>query len=155
MQFAERPSRNAAARLGFRYEGLFRQATGDVKGRNRDTAWFSIIDSEWPALRGAFERWLDPANFDRRRYSSAAASRASARHRMTPRRTPSLALLSAVTALAFCALHMVVPALPLLAVAFDDSAARVQLVLSLISPASPRGSWFTARLPTGSAAARC
>ncbi len=58
------PSRAAAQRLGFRYEGLFRQATV-YKGRNRDTAWFSILDSEWPALRAAFERWLDPANFDR------------------------------------------------------------------------------------------
>ena len=57
------PSRAAAQRLGFRYEGLFRQATV-YKGRNRDTAWFSIIDSEWPALRAAFEQWLDPANFD-------------------------------------------------------------------------------------------
>lgn len=57
------PSRAAAARLGFHYEGLFRQATV-YKGRSRDTAWFSIIDSEWPALRRAFERWLDPANFD-------------------------------------------------------------------------------------------
>ena len=56
------PSRNAAARLGFRYEGLFRQAT-ITRGRNRDTAWFSIIDSEWPVLRDAFERWLEPANF--------------------------------------------------------------------------------------------
>jgi hypothetical protein len=50
-------------RLGFRYEGLFRQATV-YKGRNRDSAWFSVLDSEWPALRTAFERWLDPANFD-------------------------------------------------------------------------------------------
>ena len=58
------PSRAAAQRLGFRYEGLFRQATV-YKGRNRDTAWYSILDSEWPALRAAFERWLDPANFDR------------------------------------------------------------------------------------------
>jgi RimJ/RimL family protein N-acetyltransferase len=57
------PSRAAAARLGFRYEGLFRQAVV-YKGRNRDTAWFSILDKEWPALRRAFERWLDPANFD-------------------------------------------------------------------------------------------
>ncbi len=57
------PSRGAAQRLGFRFEGLFRQATV-YKGRNRDTAWFSILDSEWPALRAAFERWLDPANFD-------------------------------------------------------------------------------------------
>jgi RimJ/RimL family protein N-acetyltransferase len=57
------PSRAAAQRLGFRCEGLFRQATV-YKGRSRDTAWFSIIDREWPALRAAFERWLDPANFD-------------------------------------------------------------------------------------------
>lgn len=57
------PSRAAAARLGFQYEGLFRQAVV-YKGRNRDTAWFSIIDGEWPRLRAAFERWLDPANFD-------------------------------------------------------------------------------------------
>jgi RimJ/RimL family protein N-acetyltransferase len=57
------PSRAAAERLGFRYEGLFRQAVV-YKGRNRDTAWFSILDREWPALRQAFERWLDPANFD-------------------------------------------------------------------------------------------
>jgi len=56
-------SRRAAERLGFTYEGLFRQAAV-VKGRNRDTAWFSIIDSEWPALKRAFERWLDPENFD-------------------------------------------------------------------------------------------
>ncbi|TSD88708.1 GNAT family N-acetyltransferase [Mycobacterium sp. KBS0706] len=57
------PSRAAAARLGFQYEGLFRQALV-YKGRNRDTAWFSIIDGEWPRLRAAFERWLAPANFD-------------------------------------------------------------------------------------------
>lgn len=57
------PSRAAAARLGFQYEGLFRQALV-YKGRNRDTAWFSIIDGEWPRLRAAFERWLSPANFD-------------------------------------------------------------------------------------------
>lgn len=57
------PSKTAALRLGFTYEGLFRQAIV-VKGRNRDTAWYSIIDSEWPGLKAAFERWLDPANFD-------------------------------------------------------------------------------------------
>jgi len=57
------PSRAAAARLGFQYEGLFRQAT-ITKGRNRDTAWFSILDGEWPALRAAFEAWLSPDNFD-------------------------------------------------------------------------------------------
>ena len=70
------PSRNAAMRLGFRYEGLFRQAQV-VKGRNRDTAWFSIIDSEWPVLRDAFERWLDPANFtpDGRQRRSLASFR--------------------------------------------------------------------------------
>jgi RimJ/RimL family protein N-acetyltransferase len=56
-------SRAAAQRLGFRYEGLFRQAVV-YKGRSRDTAWFSVIDSEWPSLRAAFERWLDPSNFD-------------------------------------------------------------------------------------------
>ena len=57
------PSRRAALRLGFTYEGTFRQAI-TYKGRNRDTAWFSIIDSEWPRLRAGFEAWLDPANFD-------------------------------------------------------------------------------------------
>ena len=57
------PSRAAAARLGFTYEGLFRQAIV-IHGRNRDTMYFSITDREWPRIRGAFERWLDPANFD-------------------------------------------------------------------------------------------
>jgi RimJ/RimL family protein N-acetyltransferase len=57
------PSRTAARRLGFTYEGTFRQATV-YKGRSRDTAWFSVIDSEWPRLRQAFERWLHPSNFD-------------------------------------------------------------------------------------------
>ena len=57
------PSRATALRLGFSFEGVFRQATV-YKGRNRDTAWFSIIDHEWPALEPAFQRWLAPANFD-------------------------------------------------------------------------------------------
>ena len=57
------PSRTAAARLGFSFEGVFRQAMVN-KGRNRDTAWYSIVDGEWPRLRAAFERWLEPANFD-------------------------------------------------------------------------------------------
>ena len=57
------PSRAAAKRLGFRYEGTFRQAMV-YKGRNRDTSWFSITDDEWPAVKAALERWLDPANFD-------------------------------------------------------------------------------------------
>ena len=57
------PSRRAALRLGFRFEGIFRQHM-IVKGRNRDTAWFSMLDSEWPARKAEFERWLAPANFD-------------------------------------------------------------------------------------------
>ena len=57
-------SRAAAARLGFRFEGVFRQATL-YKGRNRDTAWFAVTDGDWPALKARFERWLDPANFDK------------------------------------------------------------------------------------------
>ena len=57
------PSRRAAERLGFQFEGIFRQAIV-YKGRNRDTAWYSIIDREWPALRAACERWLSPDNFD-------------------------------------------------------------------------------------------
>jgi len=57
------PSRGAAQRLGFTYEGMFRQAVV-YKGRNRDSAWFSILDSEWPAVRTAFEHWLAPENFD-------------------------------------------------------------------------------------------
>ena len=57
------PSRAAAERLGFIHEGTFRQAVV-VKGRNRDTAWYSILDNEWPALKAAFEAWLEPANFE-------------------------------------------------------------------------------------------
>lgn len=57
------PSRLAAQRLGFSYEGVFRQAAV-VKGHNRDTAWYAMIDSEWPSVRDAFTRWLSPANFD-------------------------------------------------------------------------------------------
>lgn len=57
-----RASRAAAQRLGFSYEGTHRQLRV-VKGRSRDTAWFSILDREWPALRGAYLRWLDPSNF--------------------------------------------------------------------------------------------
>ena len=57
------PSKRAAERLGFSYEGVFRQHM-IVKSRNRDTAWFSMLDGEWATRRAAFERWLDPANFD-------------------------------------------------------------------------------------------
>lgn len=60
-------SRSAGLRLGFRYEGTFRQAT-HYKGRNRDTAWFAIIDTEWPDLDTAFATWLSPANFDKQGY---------------------------------------------------------------------------------------
>jgi RimJ/RimL family protein N-acetyltransferase len=56
-------SRRAAQRLGFSYEGVFRQAAV-VKGRNRDTAWFAAIDQEWPSLRAAYDAWLAPSNFD-------------------------------------------------------------------------------------------
>jgi RimJ/RimL family protein N-acetyltransferase len=68
------PSRRAAERLGFVHEGTHRQAT-ICKGRNRDTAWFSILDREWPRLRRGFEAWLAPENFDedgRQRASLAA-----------------------------------------------------------------------------------
>ncbi|MFO1143879.1 MAG: GNAT family protein [Amaricoccus sp.] len=57
------PSRRAAERFGFSFEGIFRQATV-VKGRNRDTAWFAMTDGDWRCLRPAWEAWLDPANFD-------------------------------------------------------------------------------------------
>jgi len=57
------PSRRAALRLGFTYEGLFRQHMIS-RGRNRDTAWFSMLDGEWPNRKQAFERWLAPENFD-------------------------------------------------------------------------------------------
>ena len=57
------PSRRAALRLGFTFEGIFRQHM-IIKGRNRDTAWFAMLDSEWPSRKAAFERWLDPSNFD-------------------------------------------------------------------------------------------
>lgn len=59
------PSRRAALRLGFTFEGEFRQHMV-IKGRSRDTAWFSMLDTEWPARKAAFERWLHPSNFDDR-----------------------------------------------------------------------------------------
>jgi RimJ/RimL family protein N-acetyltransferase len=57
------PSKRAAIRFGFTFEGVFRQHML-VKDRNRDTAWYSLLDGEWPAARAAFEAWLDEANFD-------------------------------------------------------------------------------------------
>jgi len=67
------PSRRSALRFGFQFEGVFRQHMV-VKGKNRDTAWFAIIDAEWPAIRAGMERWLDAGNFDsegRQRHSLA------------------------------------------------------------------------------------
>ena len=72
-------SRRAAERLGFRFEGIFRQAV-IYKGRSRDTAWYSIIDAEWPALHGALARWLEPGNFGadgRQRVSLGELARAA------------------------------------------------------------------------------
>lgn len=57
------PSKRAARRFGFAFEGVFRQHMW-TKGANRDTAWFAMLDRDWPRLREAYERWLDPANFD-------------------------------------------------------------------------------------------
>ena len=57
------PSKRAATRYGFAFEGVFRQHM-IIKGRNRDTAWYSLLDSEWSVRRAVFERWLDPGNFD-------------------------------------------------------------------------------------------
>ncbi|MCB2055504.1 MAG: GNAT family N-acetyltransferase [Geminicoccaceae bacterium] len=71
---ANEASRSAALRFGFTFEGVFRQHMV-IKGRNRDTAWFSILDHEWPALRAAMQAWLAPENFDgsgRQRRSLAA-----------------------------------------------------------------------------------
>jgi RimJ/RimL family protein N-acetyltransferase len=59
-----KPSTSAALRLGFMFEGIFRQATM-YKQRNRDTAWYSILDREWPTAKAAFENWLQDDNFDR------------------------------------------------------------------------------------------
>ena len=70
-------SRRAAERFGFTFEGVFRQHM-IVKGRNRDTAWYALLDCEWPAVRAAFEAWLAPANFD-----ADGRQRASLRQRST------------------------------------------------------------------------
>ena len=75
------PSRRAALRFGFTFEGVFRNHL-IVKGRNRDTSWFAMIDEDWPAIRRALEEWLDPANFDsegrqRRRLEEIRAGLAS------------------------------------------------------------------------------
>jgi RimJ/RimL family protein N-acetyltransferase len=57
------PSKAAATRFGFVFEGIFRQHM-IVKGENRDTAWFAMLDGDWPGLKAGYERWLDPSNFD-------------------------------------------------------------------------------------------
>jgi len=75
-----RKSRIAAQRLGFSFEGVFRQATIS-KGRNRDTAWFAMIDKEWPPLSTAFDTWLDPANFDQAGRQKTRLSALTAPHR--------------------------------------------------------------------------
>jgi RimJ/RimL family protein N-acetyltransferase len=67
------PSRRTALRLGFRFEGIFRNHLV-VKGHNRDTAWFSILDSEWPALKGAYDKWLAPENFGQQGQQRVALS---------------------------------------------------------------------------------
>jgi hypothetical protein len=74
-------SRAAAERFGFGFEGVFRQAIV-YKGRNRDTAWYAVVDADWPRLRAAYRRWLDPANFDargRQRERLSALTREAAR----------------------------------------------------------------------------
>ena len=72
------PSRRAALRFGFTFEGIFRQHMV-VKGRSRDTAWFSMLDAEWPQRKEAFEKWLRPSNFDEqgRQKTSLSALNAS------------------------------------------------------------------------------
>ncbi len=83
------PSRNAAQRLGFRFEGIFRQAM-IYKGRSRGTAWYSIIDADWPTLRQAFQEWLAPDNFtiDGRQRRALSEIRAQVdRHRRASRTT--------------------------------------------------------------------
>jgi RimJ/RimL family protein N-acetyltransferase len=72
------PSKAAALRLGFTYEGTFRQAT-HYKDRNRDTAWYAIVDHEWPDLRRSFEAWLSPDNFDEAGAQQASLAEVRAR----------------------------------------------------------------------------
>jgi RimJ/RimL family protein N-acetyltransferase len=82
------PSRRAAQRLGFAWEGIFRQAAV-VKGRNRDTAWFAMTDGDFRRLRPAYARWLDPANFDAQGRQRARLSDLTAPHLFA--RDPALA----------------------------------------------------------------
>jgi len=74
------PSLRAAERFGFTFEGVFRQATM-YRGRNRDSAWFSVIDREWPALKAAYGAWLDDSNFDGQGRQRESLTAIIARHR--------------------------------------------------------------------------
>jgi RimJ/RimL family protein N-acetyltransferase len=76
------PSRRAAIRFGFKFEGVFEQHMV-VKGRNRDTAWYAITDKRWPALRAAFETWLEPRNFDERGRQRRSLAELTAEPRLT------------------------------------------------------------------------
>ncbi|MBK1666882.1 hypothetical protein CKO28_02345 [Rhodovibrio sodomensis] len=82
-------SRRAALRLGFTFEGIHRRHMA-VKGRNRDTAWYSIVSEEWPAVRAAYEAWRDPANFDGRgRQKTRLAARTESDWDATPQPPPA------------------------------------------------------------------
>ncbi len=74
------PSKNAALRFGYTFEGIFRQHMV-YKGRNRDTAWFSMLDSEWPGIRRAFQDWLAPENFDAQGKQKISLSALTSAHR--------------------------------------------------------------------------
>ena len=75
-------SMNAAQRLGMSFDGVFPQASV-VKGRNRDTAWFALVDRDWPLVRAAMEKWLEPSNFDAsgRQFSALSQDSKPAVHR--------------------------------------------------------------------------
>jgi hypothetical protein len=85
------PTRSAAGRYGFTFEGIFRRAIV-YKGRSRDTAWYSIVADEWPRIRSAFETWLDPDNFDdaghQRRRISISGGRETTRFSQLRGETP-------------------------------------------------------------------
>ena len=103
-------SRAAALRLGFRFEGIFRQAV-IYKGRSRDTAWFSVIDREWPALRTVFEHWLRSRQFRRRRAPARAAFDPDATPELSRQDLQHVAIgvaeIAAATAAAVVDLHVV------------------------------------------------
>ena len=111
------PSKRAAIRFGFTFEGVFRQHMV-VKGENRDTAWFAMLDHEWPARRRAFERWLDPANFNaegRQKLSLTTlnAARISAEPQLRPAGASDLDRLAALQRKAYAANRAVLGVEPL------------------------------------------